>query len=110
MQDKQNVTPRIMIGAPNGRSGKTMVSVGLCALLHKNGLSVQPFKKGPDYIDASWLTAASGKACRNLDAYLMSKDVMISNFCKSSLGNDFALIEGNMGLYDGFDGGEEGSS
>lgn len=110
MQDKQNVTPRIMIGAPNGRSGKTMVSVGLCALLHKNGLSVQPFKKGPDYIDASWLTAASGKACRNLDAYLMSKDVMISNFCKSLLGNDFALIEGNMGLYDGFDGGEEGSS
>jgi cobyrinic acid a,c-diamide synthase len=99
-----------MIGAPHGRSGKTVVSIGLCALLRKIGLSVQPFKKGPDYIDASWLTAASGTACRNLDAYLMSRDVLIRNFNNSSLGNDFVLIEGNMGLYDGIDGGGEGSS
>ncbi|MGD9578865.1 MAG: cobyrinate a,c-diamide synthase [Syntrophorhabdus sp.] len=110
MSDKQRVPPRIMIGAPHGRSGKTVVSVGLCALFRKIGLTVQPFKKGPDYIDASWLTAASGTACRNLDAYLMTQDVLINNFCKSSLGNGFALIEGNMGLYDGFDGGGEGST
>ncbi len=110
MQDKQRVPPRVMIAAPNGRSGKTMVSIGLCALLRKDGLAVQPFKKGPDYIDASWLTAASGAACRNLDAYLMTQEVLINNFSRSSLGNDFALIEGNMGLYDGVDGGGEGSS
>lgn len=110
MQDKQRVPPRIMIGAPNGRSGKTVVSIGLCALFRKIGITVQPFKKGPDYIDASWLSAASGKTCRNLDAFLMSHDVLINDFCKSSLGNDFAIIEGNMGLYDGVDGGSEGSS
>jgi cobyrinic acid a,c-diamide synthase len=110
MPNKQIVPPRIMIGAPHGRSGKTVVSIGLCALFRKAGLSVQPFKKGPDYIDASWLTAASGTACRNLDAYLMTHDVLIQNFSNSSLENDFVLIEGNMGLYDGIDGGGEGSS
>jgi cobyrinic acid a,c-diamide synthase len=99
-----------MIGAPNGRSGKTLVSIALCALFRKIGLVVQPFKKGPDYIDASWLTAASRVACRNLDAYLMEKDVLINNFSKASLASDFVLIEGNMGLYDGIDGGDEGSS
>lgn len=110
MQHKQLMPPRLMIGAPHGRSGKTLVSIGLCALFRKSGISVQPFKKGPDYIDASWLTVASGTACRNLDAYLMAQDVLIQNFSKSSLGNDFIIIEGNMGLYDGIDGGGEGSS
>lgn len=110
MQHKKLMPPRIMIGAPHGRSGKTVFSIGLCALFRKAGISVQPFKKGPDYIDASWLTAASGTACRNLDAYLMAQDVLIQNFSNSSLGNDFILIEGNMGLYDGIDGGGEGSS
>jgi len=110
VQHKQSMPPRIMIGAPHGRSGKTLVSIGLCALFRKAGISVQPFKKGPDYIDASWLAAASGTACRNLDAYLMAQDVLIQNFSNSSLGTDFILIEGNMGLYDGIDGGGEGSS
>lgn len=109
LQKEQLAPPRIMIGAPHGRSGKTVVSIGLCALFRKAGLAVQPFKKGPDYIDASWLTAASGKTCRNLDAYLMSADVLIRNF-STSLGNDFVLIEGNMGLYDGVDGSGQGSS
>ena len=99
-----------MIGAPHGRSGKTVVSAGLCALFRRIGVAVQPFKKGPDYIDASWLTAASGAPCRNLDAYLMPKDVLVHNFCRSSSGSDLVLIEGNMGLYDGIDGGGEGSS
>lgn len=110
MQDTERLPPRIMIGAPNGRSGKTVVSIGLCAFFRKTGLTVQPFKKGPDYIDASWLSAASGKACRNLDTFLMSQDVLIANFCESSQGNDIVLIEGNMGLYDGLDGGSDGSS
>lgn len=99
-----------MIAAPHGRSGKTVVTVGLCALLRKMGLAVQPFKKGPDYIDASWLSAASGHVCRNLDAYLMTGEALRNNFTRSALTSDFVIIEGNMGLYDGIDGGGEGSS
>ena len=109
-QNRNVSPPRVLIGAPHGRSGKTVVSIGLCALFQKSGLAVQPFKKGPDYIDASWLTAASGIACRNLDAYLMPRDVLIQNFQKSSSVADLVLIEGNMGLYDGIDGSGEGSS
>jgi cobyrinic acid a,c-diamide synthase len=74
------------------------------------GLAVQPFKKGPDYIDASWLTAASGKSCRNLDAFLMTNNMLVRNFGQFSDRNDLVLIEGNMGLYDGIDGDGEGSS
>jgi cobyrinic acid a,c-diamide synthase len=74
------------------------------------GLVVKPFKKGPDYIDASWLTAASGNACRNLDAFLMTNEMLVDNFGKFSRGSDLMFIEGNMGLYDGVDGGGEGSS
>lgn len=109
-QNRPVAPPRVMIGAPHGRSGKTVVSIGLCAFFRKNGVAVQPFKKGPDYIDASWLTAASGSTCRNLDAYLMSTETLMGNFTKASLNTDFVLIEGNMGLYDGIDGGGEGSS
>jgi len=74
------IPPRLMIAAPSGRSGKTIVSVALCNSLRKKGLRVQPFKKGPDYIDASWLTAASGMACRNLDAFMMKQEDLTGSF------------------------------
>jgi cobyrinic acid a,c-diamide synthase len=104
------IPPRLMIAAPSGRSGKTIVSVALCNSLRKKGLRVQPFKKGPDYIDASWLTAASGKACRNLDAFMMKQEDLTGSFEMASQRADIALIEGNMGLYDGIDEQGAGSS
>jgi cobyrinic acid a,c-diamide synthase len=97
--------PCINIAAPQGHSGKTTVSLALCALFRKRGLLVQPFKKGPDYIDPSWLTAASGRSCRNLDLFLMSEETMAASFRRSCQGADLALIEGAMGLYDGLDSG-----
>ena len=75
---RQVIPPRLMISAPCGRSGKTIVSIGLCNAFRKRGLIVQPFKKGPDYIDPSWLSAAAGKICRNLDGFLMDEEVLLS--------------------------------
>jgi cobyrinic acid a,c-diamide synthase len=95
--------PRLLISAAHKSSGKTTVSIGLCAALNARALKVQPFKKGPDYIDPMWLGAASGRACRNLDFYLMGRDEIVSTFVRESSGADISLIEGNKGLYDGLD-------
>lgn len=94
---------RLVIAAPQGRSGKTTVTAGLCAALASRGLRVQPFKKGPDYIDPSWLTEAAGRPCRNLDPYLMGQDTVAAAFVHGSEGADIAIVEGAMGLYDGLD-------
>ncbi|MFC1664801.1 cobyrinate a,c-diamide synthase [Pseudomonadota bacterium] len=91
----------LLISAANKSSGKTMVSVGLCALLAERGLAIQPFKKGPDYIDPMWLSAAAGRSCINLDFHTMSVAEISSTFLSVSEGSSIALIEGNKGLYDG---------
>ncbi|MGC8839506.1 MAG: cobyrinate a,c-diamide synthase, partial [Anaerolineae bacterium] len=95
------------MAAPRGRSGKTTVTLGLAAALRARGLAVQPFKKGPDFIDPSWLTEAAGRPCRNLDPYLMGREGVQEVFARGSQGADACLVEGAMGLYDGLD--DEGS-
>jgi cobyrinic acid a,c-diamide synthase len=100
----------LLISSPQGRSGKTIITVGLCAALKRRGLSVQPFKKGPDYIDPSWLTVAAGRSCRNLDLFLIPKDRLIQMFRQTCQGNDLAVVEGAMGLYDGMDSAENGTT
>jgi len=92
--------PRLLISAPQGRSGKSIISIGLCAILRGQGLTVQPFKKGPDYIDPSWLSAAAGLPCRNIDSFLVPEERLVAYFSKSCLGADIAIVEGVMGLYD----------
>lgn len=92
---------RLLISAAHKSSGKTTLTIGLCAALRGRGLSVQPFKKGPDYIDPMWLTLAAGRDCHNLDFYLMNREEILATFARRTQGNDIALIEGNKGLYDG---------
>ncbi|MEC9219364.1 MAG: cobyrinic acid a,c-diamide synthase, partial [SAR324 cluster bacterium] len=60
-----------MISAPQKSAGKTTVSLGILHNLVEDGMNVQSFKKGPDYIDPMWLKLASGSDCHNLDPYLM---------------------------------------
>jgi len=94
---------RFLISAAHKSSGKTTVSIGLVAALKARGLTVQPFKKGPDYIDPLWLGTAAGRACRNLDFYLSPHEEIHAQFAKSGWDADVCLVEGNMGLYDGLD-------
>jgi cobyrinic acid a,c-diamide synthase len=94
---------RLLISAAHKSSGKTTVTIGLCAALRARGLAVQPFKKGPDYIDPMWLSLAAGRDCHNLDFYLMGREEIHATFARHSHGADIALIEGNKGLYDGLD-------
>jgi cobyrinic acid a,c-diamide synthase len=91
------------ISAANKSSGKTSVSIGLCAALAARGHVVQTFKKGPDYIDPMWLGEASGRDCYNLDFYLMAHDSITGLYNEAAAGADITLVEGNKGLYDGVD-------
>ena len=96
--------PRLVIAALRGGSGKTLISLGLAAAWRRNhGLRVIPFKKGPDYIDAGWLSLAAEHPCYNLDPFLMKPDDMLRSFVVHSNQGDGSLIEGNRGLYDGVD-------
>jgi cobyrinic acid a,c-diamide synthase len=95
--------PRIILAGLSGGSGKTFVSIGLCRALSRRGLSVRPFKKGPDYIDASWLTHAARATACNLDPFLLSRGTIAALFQEKAAGCDLSLIEGNRGLFDGKD-------
>ena len=91
----------LYISAAHKSSGKTTLSIGLCAALREAGDIVQPFKKGPDYIDPLWLGQAAGRPCYNLDFYTMDRGEISDLFASKMQGADIGLIEGNKGLYDG---------
>ena len=94
-------TGSIVVAGMSGGSGKSVVAVGLVAALSGRGHRVVPFKKGPDYIDAGWLSTAAGHPCYNLDPFLMSERSIADSFATHCAGADFAIVEGNRGLYDG---------
>ncbi|HNX28005.1 MAG TPA: hydrogenobyrinic acid a,c-diamide synthase (glutamine-hydrolyzing) [Syntrophomonadaceae bacterium] len=94
---------RLTMGAAHGRSGKTSVTLGLIAALRRKGFTVQPFKKGPDFIDPGWLSLAAGRNCRCLDLFFLDKESLVRQFVSGCQGADIAVIEGAMGLFDGLD-------
>jgi len=95
--------PRLVISAQKGGAGKTLFTLGLVRVLTRKGYRVATFKKGPDYIDAGWLSRASGRPCRNLDPFLMTEEQLLKVFSVGSSGADLAVVEGNRGLFDGVD-------
>jgi len=95
--------PSLYLSAAHKSSGKTTVTLGLCRALRRRGLGVQPFKKGPDYIDPIWHSRAAGQACYNLDYNMMTGSEIDALYARHALAADIALVEGNKGLYDGMD-------
>jgi len=91
----------LVLAGLSGGSGKSVVAVGLIAALKNRGQGVVPFKKGPDYIDAGWMSRAAGQPCFNLDPYLMPPEAIVFTFQSHIYGNAFAVVEGNRGIYDG---------
>ncbi len=95
--------PRIVIAGATSGVGKTSITCAIIHGLQKKGLTVQPFKVGPDYIDPGYLSAISRQETYNLDVWLMGKTQLLNSFLSNSK-SDISVIEGVMGYYDGFGG------
>jgi cobyrinic acid a,c-diamide synthase len=93
----------MIISALRGGSGKTILSIGVIGAWKQQGKTVIPFKKGPDYIDASWLALAAGQPCYNLDSFLLSSSQILSSFARHTTPSGISVVEGNRGLFDGID-------
>jgi cobyrinic acid a,c-diamide synthase len=92
---------QFLISAPSSNAGKTTVTLGLIRLLMKQGLRVQVFKCGPDYIDTKFLGQAAQRPAINLDIFMMGKDHVRELYHHYSATADVSIIEGVMGLFDG---------
>ncbi|NLU74764.1 cobyrinate a,c-diamide synthase [Streptomyces sp. HNM0575] len=99
--------PRLVVAAPASGSGKTTVATGLMAAFTEAGLTVSPHKTGPDYIDPGYHALATGRAGRNLDAYMCGPELVAPLFAHAAAGTQLAVVEGVMGLFDGASGAGE---
>ncbi|NQY58656.1 cobyrinate a,c-diamide synthase [Cognatishimia sp.] len=92
--------PGLMISAPSSGTGKTTVMLGLLRALAEDGLKVQPFKSGPDYIDPAFHRAAAHRPSYNIDTWAMPES-LIAGLSAQSEGAEIIVAEGSMGLFDG---------
>ncbi len=100
----------LVVAAPASSSGKTTFTLGLLAALAKRGMRVAPFKVGPDFIDPGHHTLIAGRTSRNLDGWMLGRKENQNIFSRGAFGADIAVVEGVMGLFDGYDGGTDAGS
>ncbi|MDX7997768.1 cobyrinate a,c-diamide synthase [Xenorhabdus sp. Reich] len=91
----------VIAGTGSG-CGKTTVTLGIMRALMNRQFRVQPFKIGPDYLDGGWHRAVTGIYSRNLDAFMLPESILNGLFNQAMIEKDIAVIEGVMGLYDGY--------
>lgn len=96
--------PRILIGATGSGSGKTTITCALLEILKRQGKKVQAFKCGPDYIDPMFHRTVLGIPSKNLDTFFTGDKTTAELFMTSAKNADISVMEGVMGLYDGFGG------
>jgi cobyrinic acid a,c-diamide synthase len=100
----QSVTkPQFLLAAPASGNGKTTLTLGLLRVLARRGLTVQPFKCGPDYLDTHHHTQAAGRPSLNLDLFMASAAHVQDTYARYTAPADVAVVEGVMGLFDGAD-------
>ena len=107
---REEIIKGIVIAGTKSGCGKTTLSLGIMAALARRGIDIAPFKVGPDFIDPGHHNGITGKASRNLDGWMLSKDYNLTSFETNTRNSDVAVVEGVMGLYDGYDGKSEAGS
>ena len=91
MSNDRVVVPTVVLAATSSGGGKTTITAGLVAALAQQGMRVQPFKVGPDYIDPSYHTLAAGRPCRNLDSWMLGRDMVRESFIRNTREADIAI-------------------
>src|SRR5215471_8938678 len=99
----------VIAGTQSG-VGKTTITLGILAALQKRGLQVQSYKIGPDFIDPGHHTAITSLPARTLDGWMLSREYNTQTFVRNLAGKDGGVVEGMMGLFDGYDGKTEAAS
>jgi len=101
MNADRRAAARLLIAGVASGVGKTTFTAGLASALRRRGLRVATYKCGPDYLDPTYHALASGRACHNLDGYMMGQGAVLETFAAGAPDVDIQLVEGMMGLVDG---------